>query len=381
MVVREYVYDKELKRGSDGKTIYLGRIVDNVFYTMGEYHDKFARGGKERVPTRANSNTPDEKPKSGEVASFHLGFALLVYQAILDTNLYEDLTSSFGEQNARLVITLVVYQCLYGNNAYYRVDELIRDFAIPWHGQELNKSALTTAAQALGDHQGNLNKFFEQRTARLTEDEFVSYDGTCFDNSAEVGWSQKGKTKHGNIGNQIHFSYLLGHKNKFPVMFRIYPGNMNDLSTVKDFIPQIKERMNNTSVLDRGYYSIEFLRLACKFKVKLIVAAKVEDKFIQDAISEVRDSLKSDNCFMTGHNCRGITVARKIQDGDEQYNVWLHVYRRNPDREINDFNQSLKNFIERWDNHDKTVDDASEMKFFIRSEGSIGDNLWLKIPL
>ena len=84
---------------------------------------------------------------------------------------------------------------------------------------------------------------------------------------------------------------------------------------------------------------------------------------------------------MTGHNCRGITVARKIQDGDEQYNVWLHVYRRNPDREINDFNQSLKNFIERWDNHDKTVDDASEMKFFIRSEGSIGDNLWLKIPL
>ena len=112
----------------------------------------------------------------------------------------------------------MVYQCLYGNNAYYRVDELIRDFAIPWHGQELNKSALTTAAQALGDHQGNLNKFFEQRTARLTEDEFVSYDGTCFDNSAEVGWSQKGKTKHGNIGNQIHFSYLLGHKNKFPVM-------------------------------------------------------------------------------------------------------------------------------------------------------------------
>ena len=175
MVVREYVYDKELKRGSDGKTIYLGRIVDNVFYTMGEYHDKFARGGKERVPSRANSNTPDEKPKSGEVASFHLGFALLVYQAILDTNLYENLTSSFGEQNARLLITLVVYQCLYGNNAYYRVDELIRYFAIPWHGQELNKSVLTTAAQALGDHQGNLNKFFEQRTARLTEDEFVSY--------------------------------------------------------------------------------------------------------------------------------------------------------------------------------------------------------------
>ena len=76
---------------------------------------------------------------------------------------------------------------------------------------------------------------------------------------------------------------------------------------------------------------------------------------------------------MTGHNCRGITVARKIQDGDEQYNVWLHVYRRNPDREINDFNQSLRNIIERWDNHDKTVDDAPEMKFFIRPEGSIGE--------
>ena len=54
---------------------------------------------------------------------------------------------------------------------------------------------------------------------------------------------------------------------------------------------------------------------------------------------------------------------------------------RNQDREINDFNQSLRNFRERLDNHDKTVDDASEMKFFIRSEGSIGDNLWLKIPL
>ena len=56
---------------------------------------------------------------------------------------------------------------------------------------------------------------------------------------------------------------------------------MNDLSTVKDFITQIKERMNNTSVLDRGYYSIEFLRFACKFKVKLIISAKVEDKFIR----------------------------------------------------------------------------------------------------
>jgi len=375
VVVREYVYDKEKKRGRDGKTTYLGRIVDNVFYTMGEYHDKFMRGGAERVPSRETPNTPNESPKSGEVASFYLGFALLVYQAVKNTGLYEDLTSSFGEQNARLLITLVVYQCLFGNNAYYRVDELIRDFAIPWHGQELNKSALTTAAQALGDHQANLNRFFELRTARLNENEFVSYDGTSFDNGSEVGWNQKGKTKHGNIGNQIHFSYLLGHKSKFPVMFRIYPGNMNDLSTVNDFITQIKERMSHdhTSVLDRGYYSIDFLRLACKSQIKLLVAGKVEDRFIQDAVSEVREVLKDDCCFMTGHNCRGATVLRKIEDGDAEYSVWVHVYRRNPDREINDFNQSLKNFIERWDHHDKTVDDAPEMRFFIRPDGDIGE--------
>ncbi len=59
-----------LEPGPDGKkrstSINLGRIVDNVFYTMDEYHQKFKRSGKKREPDQArlkNRTYVRRKPK------------------------------------------------------------------------------------------------------------------------------------------------------------------------------------------------------------------------------------------------------------------------------------------------------------------------------
>ncbi len=55
VVVREHYFDKTLK-ASRTKTQYLGRIVDLVYYSMEEYHQKFKRNGQLRTPVIPTSS-------------------------------------------------------------------------------------------------------------------------------------------------------------------------------------------------------------------------------------------------------------------------------------------------------------------------------------
>lgn len=45
---REYYWDSEAKRGRENR-LYLGRIVDGVYYTTEEYRRRFKRNGELRV--------------------------------------------------------------------------------------------------------------------------------------------------------------------------------------------------------------------------------------------------------------------------------------------------------------------------------------------
>lgn len=58
---------KRIKDSSTGKLTtqseYLGRVIDNVFYTMSDYHRLFMRNGKKRV-SLSDSISSIERPKS-----------------------------------------------------------------------------------------------------------------------------------------------------------------------------------------------------------------------------------------------------------------------------------------------------------------------------
>ena len=364
VVKREYVYDKKLGRGRDSEFIYLGRIVDNVFYTMAEFHAKFKRNGKPRVPSAVDMQVPEVKPSCGELRSRYLGSTVLFNSLLESTGLRDDLLECFGSAPSRIVETLAMYLFVSGSCAHYRLPDFMHGYALPWLAENLSAPELSRFCTALGDKQENLNAFFEKRQSRCAEqDGFISYDGTCVDNESQSNLKAAGVTKSGNVGNQIHFAFAVGHKTRWPVRFTLYPGNIADISTVPTFIRNFHQ-LNKLlrAVCDRGYFSVELIKLCLDEKINILVGARVDQKFIRDAIDSLpQGSLETYQNRIQGHNCWGTTVKRDIGDGRQ---VWVHIYRRDYGRDMDEFKQSLENFAERWLNKDKTAEKDPLRKYF-----------------
>ena len=78
--------------------------------------------------------------------------------------------------------------------------------------------------------------FFNARIARLPEDEGLSYDSTRIATEAVANpYAQCGK-EEGGYQKQVGLALLLGHKTGMPVLYRMFPGQIADVSTVADML-------------------------------------------------------------------------------------------------------------------------------------------------
>ena len=84
--------------------------------------------------------------------------------------------------------------------------------------------------------------FFGARMARLPENEVLCFDATEVASEAqEISYAQLGLGKTGGFQRQIGLVLLVGNKSGLPVLFRTLPGNITDVTTVKDMLFRFDE--------------------------------------------------------------------------------------------------------------------------------------------
>ena len=373
VVVRRYYWDSVDQRGKE-KREYLGYVVDNVYYATEDYRRLFHRDGTKRCAAKKSLSakakdknvTTDLADSSTQAFLSSLSTILVaefpVYYAIAKkTGLLEDLAQTWAADNANKILAIAFHWMHTSSNSAYFFKSWVGGKQLPYW-ESMESKEMTEFFRELAEQPDWRKTFFNARIARLPEDEVLSYDSTRVATEAVANpYAQCGKGKEGGYQKQVGLALLLGHKTGMPVFFRMFPGQIADVSTVADMLLRFDEINDKkkifAAVMDRGYFSLENFAKFVDSKSKVIVAATMDVKWIREVIEKVITSLWERSSHIRG-DVFGVTVPvkPKFDDGVER-ELWVHVFRSDSKSSIETqvFLTDLEDFESQWKNWD---DDA-----------------------
>jgi transposase len=149
------------------------------------------------------------------------------------------------------------------------------------------------------DEDAKMNFFLLQGQRRL-EEEYLAYDTTSISSySKALKQVRYGRNKDHDPLPQINLALLFGETSRLPVYYRKLPGNLSDVTTIRnmladiDFLKLDKVKL----VMDRGFYSEDNINALYEKHYKFLIAAKSSLKFVQQKLDEVRSSMVSRSHF------------------------------------------------------------------------------------
>lgn len=370
---REYYWDSEKQRGCENR-LYLGRIVDGVFYTTEEYKRKFKRTGELRVVERPKNRPYKRKAKpaaeapaaqapaeidlsevsTSRLTTKRIGMTGIFTALSKQIGLWDDVSSTFGSLACRIAHSFAYHWLLTSNNAAYLFKSWSGAFLLPFD-QPVSGKESSEFMRSLAETPDWEAKFFGKRLGRMDEDEVYSYDATNIATKAmEIADAQFGKSKKDGYREQIGLSLMLGHKSGLPVMFRVFPGNVADVTTVADLLSRVEVLQNKrvfAAVVDRGYFSLANIRLCIDGGKRVIFAAKIDSTWVKEAVEEAMSRLWESSSRLQGCDDWGRTICRRIKfDDDQERTVWVHVFRNDLKAHVEQgsFFSGLERFEAEW---------------------------------
>jgi hypothetical protein len=381
---REYFYKKEIGRESERRT-YWGKVVGDTCYSNEEYRKKFKRNGQPRlvplddkinesVPTPASVTVSKEPQFLTSRRFLHLGFGLVVYGLLRSSGVRDDLVSAgFEDVTIRVILSLVMYNLCERDNAFYMVKDWQEGRLLPFTG-EMSSKDLSKFFATLGAQDDLINKFFKCRANRLEEEEPVSIDTTSIgcesENITRVAY---GVGKHKENRNQFGVYFVVGHKSKMPIMYRILAGNIHDSTTIEDFIKRAKEleldKGNHVNIGDKGYYSENNLIMASVNDVKVIFSVKALPDYIVELVDKNYDAIVSCESIVPEFtHLRGQTYEHSFYTDDgTEVKIWVHIFFdiKAHGEKINALEKKLLALEKAWNAGDpKAVNEKSLLTYY-----------------
>ena len=181
--------------------------------------------------------------------------------------------------------------------------------------------------------------FFRLQGVKRLDKEYWAYDTTSISSYSEsLRQVRYGKNKDGDQLPQINLALLFGEESCLPFYYKKLPGNISDVSTVKqllkdmEFLYCAKIKM----VMDRGFYSESNINGLLAEHMKFLMGAKLSLKYVDRELDKVRDSIRSWQNFMPDAETYGLTVPirwnyrrKRPYKGDEVHEdrrMYLHFY-------------------------------------------------------
>ena len=354
VVERHYYWDKEKGRGLE-KRKYIGYVFEGVYYSNEEYRRKYKRSGKKRVVPRPDPQTCAPRPFVPALETKVAAEFPLYYAVAESCGLVQDLTAVWGEHAAQIILSVAFEWLNLGQNAAYRFEGWSAGKYLPY-SESISSKELSQFFESLVRVPSWRKDFFRARIERLPEDEMLSFDATAIASEAEnMSYVRFGKGKGGFCQNQLGLILLLGHRTQMPVLFRVLPGNITDVTTVPDMLFRFDEITEKkrvfAAVVDRGYCSMDNIAGFIDAGSRVIVAAKTNQKWIEEAIEDVLSDLWMPATRVPNDKCWGQTVPmEKVFPDGKKRRFWVQVYRTDErsQRENDAFFCDLDKFERQW---------------------------------
>ncbi len=410
VVERFYRWSPEKQRGVEDRT-YVGKIRDGRFYTMEDYKRLFKRDGTPRTaltsgPAKGRPATPakkrtvakpvetraepenksdaaaPEKASSSRCDALLAGETLLLDRIARRIGLREDLARVWGERAADAVISLATFFLTSDRNSVSLYEDWRRSHAAP-SGARLTSEDVTALFEELGCRPNRQTDFFKARLERLDEDELFSYDATEIAAEAlDIEDARDVMGKKTGIRRQVNLTLVFGRKSGLPVFFRVFPGDIPDVSTAPELLFQFKQLGDvrvSAAVLDGATFSEEKLVRFLRGGYSCLTAAQLDVAWVSDALEQVLPSLGSHLNRMS-ESIQGKTVPVDLEVGPaDSHRVWVYVFRDRyrAIKEEAELFEDLAAFEAQWANCDdeaiaRALEASDTLRFFEKPVGAPG---------
>ena len=251
--------------------VYLGRVIDKdkrLFYnkSRGVFHyDEYTRtfseadqGYLELLKADKKEHRKQREPRSRKII-LDFGDAFFI-DTLIKSIKYDTVLQSIGCDNTDTLFSLLLYYIITDNANSHAETWWEGSYAsVLYPKAQLNSRRISEFLKKLGEEERQ-RKFFEAHISWLKEnicnDPAILIDSTGLPNS--IHFPLAGISNHnGIISREVRMTTVVQRDSGFPMMYRLAPGNVVDVSTLTRTVIILSIFGVNTdmAILDAGYYS------------------------------------------------------------------------------------------------------------------------------
>jgi transposase len=261
-----------------------------------EYIGKLGQDG-EFIPNKRYLTRQDATEKEGTVVPaavpahrHYFGATHLLDEISRTAGIEEDLRACFPN-TYKMWISLAYYLVLEGDSPLYRFSRWAHDHRHPC-GEGLPSQRISELLREVPE--GAKLEFFKRQSRRRQETEYLAYDTTSVSSFSEyIKAVRYGKNKDHDDLPQVNMALILGEKSGMPVYYRMLPGNISDVTTIRKLIKDINFLSIDKLklVLDRGFYSAGNINALFKGHHKFLIGVKANNGFVSGLMERARKEM------------------------------------------------------------------------------------------
>ncbi|MEA1883011.1 MAG: transposase [Thermotogota bacterium] len=216
-----------------------------------------------------------------------------------------DLKTCFPEVYKQ-ILSIAYYLILEEDNPLGRFPHWQKTHRHPY-GQDLPSQRSTDLFQSIDE--ASRMMFFQKQGKRRLEKEYWALDTTSISSYSEVLKQVKlGKNKEHDHLPQLNLALLFGEESGLPFYYRKLPGNITDVSTIRELMEEfdVMGYKKVKLVLDRGFYSKKNINALYQHRKKFIVGTKLNLTYVKTILDEDRENLKLWTHLQGQFNTNGI---------------------------------------------------------------------------
>jgi transposase len=307
-----------------------------------EYIGKLGQDG-EFIPNRKYLARQNETVEKGDAATpvklarrCYFGATHLLDEISKITGIQEDLRACFP-QNYKALISMAYYLVLESESPMYRFPRWAFDHNHPCGDGGLSSQRISEIMREIPE-QAKL-EFFRRQSRRRQEKEYLAYDTTSVSSYSEyIKAVRYGKNKDKDNLPQVNMALIFGEESCLPVYYRVLPGNITDVMTIRKLIKDIDylEIDKLKLVMDRGFYSAKNINALYKGRHKFLIAVKANNGFVSALVEKAKTEMHDFTHYDVNHEVYHWTSMEEwpyVQHDrhgnialEEKRRIYVHIY-------------------------------------------------------
>lgn len=314
---RTYVYENTTYWDRETKTCKHKRV--SIGHLDPDTQKIVPNRKKGEAARRRAASIPDKKEKCCVEG---IGISLLLDKAAHQTGLKTVLLNTFQEDWSR-ILTCAYYLACEGN-ALCHLDAWMERNRTPYSGSMSTQRISELLVRITPSLQ---QEFFGRWISANKQDDYYAMDITSVSSYSDfIEFVRWGYNRDGEDLPQVNLLMLTGEKSRMPVYYRIIPGSIRDVSTLRESIKNLELFKSGTMhfVMDKGFYSEKNIDALYSGHMKFMVGVPFTAAFAKSVVEEYRDTIRSHHnyCMVMDEELYAVTNPM-TWDGHRFY---VHVY-------------------------------------------------------